>query len=311
MLGAKSAKSNNDERFIANKILFSAFVLMVIGLFFYIAFPDFFYTHIGQDLDTYRWGINDYRYGSYISSSNLGSLCVACIPLFFLTINNRKRIANCFLFFILILSLLLCMQRSAWVTTVAIIFVIIVKSRLEKSKKILIVLGILFLIMAYFFFADVFLSSTQLSYFQTRSSQINIIKMISERINQWRDSFEIFMSNPFGYGLGSMGHKAAEVGYTGVVADGNYLRILGELGIEGLVLFSCLIIKAAKNGIKEHLELTLLIFGFCLQAIGTNVFDLYFSSFVFWFVLGYLNHTYDAHIETNKNILIRRNGAME
>ena len=291
-LGAKQCRLNVSQEYIANKILYPAVLLMGIGLFFYFLFPDFYFSNIGQDLATYKWGRGDYRFGSYISSSNLGSLCVSCIPLYFITIKTRPSLYNSIILIVILISLALCMQRSAW--AVSLLFLTILILRTSKPTIIfsyLIILLIVFFLGAYFI--GEFFTEEQFNYMLTRLSDLNFQQMSSERGQQWQAAINIFVENPWGYGLGSLGHKAAESGFT-ACADGNYFKTLAELGIIAFLMFMSMIYKALTTYFKNSF-LSLVILGFAFQAIGSNVFDLYFSSYVFWYILGYLNVYYSQH----------------
>lgn len=292
LLGAKRARSYESSIAVSKDVIMASVTLMVIGLVFYYLFPEFYYSHIGQSLDTSHWGIEDYRYGSYISSSNLGSLCVASICLFFLTLNTRNKFFNVIFIITILVSLLMCMQRSAWVMSGIFLTILLLVTNNTRKTKIGMAFLAIFALFVIIEFSNKLFNEYQLEMFLVRTEQLNAVGMASERSSQWKNGLSVFMESPMGYGLGSMGHKAAQEGYKGVVPDGNYFRILSELGIFGFIVFILLIIRSLRRGLKtKNIELTLLILGYCAQAIGTNVFDLYFSSFVFWYILGYLNHT--------------------
>ena len=64
------------------------------------------------------------------------------------------------------------------------------------------------------------------------------------------DKNDLDISDPWGYGLGSLGHKAAESGFT-ACADGNYFKTLAELGIIAFLMFMSMIYKALTTYFKN------------------------------------------------------------
>ena len=104
---------------------------------------------------------------------------------------------------------------------------------------------------------------------------------------------ELFFKYPFGFGLGAAGNKAS-VYHMQVVPDGNLIRILVETGIVGIISFSIMNGNAILNGIKrKQYYLTLIILLFLAHSIGSNVLDFYYGSFVYWYILGFLNRPED------------------
>lgn len=289
LLGAKQYRLGVLQESLANNILYPSVILMGIGLFFYLIFPDFYFSNIGQDINTYKWGLADYRFGSYISSSNLGSLCVSCIPLYFVSIKTRGGLFNSVILIIILTSLALCMQRSSWAVSI-LFFCIIIFRTINFSVIIPYIVMLLVLLFVGGFFIRNLFTEEQIKFMITRFSNLDLEQMSSERVKQWMHALNIFYNNPWGFGLGTLGHKASEAGYS-TCSDGNYFKILGEIGIVGFALFIGMILKALKKYWKGCSILALVILGFSLQAIGSNVFELYFSSYVFWYILGYL-HAY-------------------
>lgn len=114
---------------------------------------------------------------------------------------------------------------------------------------------------------------------------------INERSGDWWAGLNNTTNILTGDGLGRYSHKAVE--YSDVfISDGNYFRILAEVGIIGFALFILIIISALIKSIinfkKYYLEMGLIIM-ICLQAIGSNVFAFQLIAPIFWFTLGRLN----------------------
>jgi hypothetical protein len=76
-----------------------------------------------------------------------------------------------------------------------------------------------------------------------------------------------------------------------VVTDGDYFRLLIEGGIIGSFTFLLIIFnptfkffkKTTHPEIKYSLWVTIAL---CLQMVGSNISELYFSNFLFWLTLG-------------------------
>jgi len=289
-LGAVHA-NQYDFSAVGRKILYTAVFILAFGLFFYFLFPDFYYEHIGQSLDQFVHGKEDYRFGSYIDSINLGSVCVSSIPLTFLLPKNKFstpiRIA---VWGVILTALMLSMQRSAWVVAILMIIALFIMSMRGKvSRRKVCILGLCCLA-ALCVIVVILVCLDSADYFLVRLKSINPINMLKERWYQWEAGFDIVLKNPWGFGMGSLGHKAAQYGL-GVVCDCNYLRILGETGVVGFALFIIVNIRAINVTIqRRNLLGAMVLCGFYLQAIGSNVMDLFFCSFIYWYILGYLTY---------------------
>lgn len=288
LIGAKDAGERDGDAI--NRAFLGSMFVIVVGLLFYYLKPDYYYSHLGQSLDSFVWGLNDYRYGSFITSLNLGSLCVTSIGLWFSTIRKRNILLNGVFAISILLSLFLSMQRSAWIASAICIIFIVLLSKLSKRRKFVIVSLTVLLFCFTLVGSERIFTTAQIDNFRNRLSYLTVEKMVSTRISQWRIGIDTFFDYPFGAGLGTMGHKAAEAGFTEVVADGNYLRMLSEIGIIGFCTFLILIIRGVKNVFGKQMEILAVLIGFCLQAVGSNVFDLFYSSLFFWYLLGYANH---------------------
>lgn len=274
----------------SKSILSANVFMMIVGLIPYLLFSDFYYKYIGQSLSIFTYGINDYRFGSYISSLNLGSVCAASIPLYFVNFGNIKFWQKIMFMPVIIVSLILCMQRGAWIVSafamLSCLMVFILQSKSNVGRKLsLFALLILGLLMVYVFRNDIF-SQEQIAYLDRRMNSISIKKMLGERSTQWNAALLTFLDYPFGLGIGAAGHKAVPYGLS-IVNDGNWIRVLVETGVIGIITFVVLNLMAVVRLIKgKKYYLTILILTFCLAAIGSNVFDLYYSSFIYWFFLG-------------------------
>lgn len=155
---------------------------------------------------------------------------------------------------------------------------------IKKRYFIIEMLFIYFVFKYYLSDYDVFLESLL-----DRSSQFS--KAIDERSFAWAYVFQDF-SFVFGKGLGSVGHKS--IGFSKIlIADGNYFKMIGEIGIFGTFIFFAILILSFWNGFKDlknnFLDLGI-IFSICLIAIGSNIFTFQSIAPIFWYAIGRLSN---------------------
>ncbi len=119
------------------------------------------------------------------------------------------------------------------------------------------------------------------------------------RVNRWEKSFNAFLEQPMGYGLGNAGAVAYNSNNTTVKkaalsTDGWYLKLACETGIPGLISFFILAVSFFVSLWKNR-EQSTQILGFSalglalmivIQSITSNVFDFYPYIALFWMILG-------------------------
>ena len=192
---------------------------------------------------------------------------------------------------LILLNVAMCMQRSVWIVAVIALFASLFykfgKDRKMRIRIFLLLVGVVFLIIVVLIYRNVFFTSTQLLYFESRIGVVTLENMFSSRNSQWQAAFEIFKENPlFGFGLGSCGQKAAPFDMD-VVTDGNHLRILVEIGIFGFIAFSFLNVRGVVRSLKRkqfYVAMALILYN--LAAVGSPIFDQYYASFAYWIILG-------------------------
>lgn len=289
-LGKYIAESNQDG-IVIDRLLSAVVNMMLIGMVAYLIFPSFYYEYIGASIDSYTYGLGEYRYGSFISSLALGSIGTICVILYFYRFENLTFWKKIIFLPTIIINVILCMQRSAWVTTIIAICACLIH-KFKNNRKLRIRLIGIFIIFSFFmavviFNIDKILTPTQLMYFESRLNVLKISEMTSSRSDQWIQAWNIFCSNPItGYGLGSCGQKAATLGLS-IITDGNHLRILAEIGFFGFLSFVIMNIKSIINSVKKKNYYFAFVIIICnMAAIGSPIFDQYYSSFAFWLILG-------------------------
>lgn len=274
--------AQNSTEYFLNKILLSNMVILGIGMILFISRPSFYSAFLADN--------SYYRMLSYLGSSmQIGNISAISIPLLFANLKKFGRVQNSIFFIITFIGLMLSMQRSAWIAgLIALVLSLMIYYNKNLSLKKLISLYSIFFILI-IIIPIVFMTVVPVSFqgHVLRRFDTFDISMFTSRTNQWESAIDIFLEYPLGYGLGSAGHKSATLGLS-VVPDGNYFRILVETGIFGILTFSGFNIQGLKSSWQKNKYLFVILIIYLLQAIGTNVFDLMYSSFIYWFILGYI-----------------------
>lgn len=283
--------NKNQGDVMIDRLLSAVVFMMAIGTVAYLVFPTFYYNYIGVSIDSYTYGLGEYRYGSFVSSLALGSIGTICVILYFYRFECLAFWKKIVYLSLIIANVILCMQRSAWLTMLIALFVcFFLKFTGNRKARIrLIAFSVLFAIVAVVAFMNIdkILTPTQLMYFESRLNVLTISEMTSSRSDQWIKAWNTFCSNPItGFGLGSCGQKAAAYNLA-IVTDGNHLRILAEIGFVGFLAFIIMnfrsVIKSIR-GCNYYLALVVIICN--MAATGSPIFDQYYSSFAYWLILG-------------------------
>lgn len=215
------------------------------------------------------------------------------------TLSKGKK--NKIIMLICIVATILTFRRSAMlVLFIAIIVMHFVGYiKFDSLKKRYFLLELLFLYGIYMFinqnYGDFFENLIE------RSSMIS--EAFDERSGTWSYAFQD-LSFIFGKGLGSTGHKA--IGYsTTLIADGNYFKMIAEIGIVGILIFFAIIINTFVTGLKDFknkfLELGI-VASLCLIAIGSNIFTYQSIAPIFWYSIGrvlYKENRFKAEYQIN------------
>lgn len=262
------------------------FFAIMIGIIDYFSFKLLYQApHIlkGISLNAY------FRVQSYFGTPMIsGLVCAASLILSYALIRNNFRK---YLFLtVFTLGLILSMARGAWVAGLISLcyFLIVSKSINWKVSRRFIIFAVLILLIISVFsrFLITYLKSE--NFVQLHNRFLVLSNASKERNGQWISGFEVFQKYPWGVGFGLLSHKGAQSNFGITVADGNYIKILGELGTIGFTMFVTMLLYAIYITHKRKLYLvTALLIIFTIQAIGTNVFDLMYTSFLFWLLIGF------------------------
>lgn len=114
---------------------------------------------------------------------------------------------------------------------------------------------------------------------------------VSEAINSRSDTWEYAYNlngMTVGAGLGAFGHKA--LGYSStLITDGNYHKLMAEIGLIGFAIFMLIIIstllRCLLNLRHRYLEFGI-VSAFSIIAIGSNVLTFQALAPLFWYAIG-------------------------
>ena len=287
-------KRNSNNR-MYNYTLYGTFFMCLIGLFLYIEQPDWYIEwrknglidwvgNINVDSVILNLGLSSFFYTPYYT----GYLSlISIIILLDLIYKNGFTIYYFLLFLLFSLTLLLSQMRVAWLFFVLLVFFTIIYWLIKKPKKGLFFLGIIFLIFSIFIFIlKITLDSSILDILFERLYSTSSV--VSERSSTWNIEIKNLFDLLFGHGLGSASHQAHYLGFSSIT-DGQYFKILYELGIFGFFLFLTIIFFSLIRGFKYFnyyfIEVLIILF-FVFANVGANPLSMPIIIAIFWFSLG-------------------------
>jgi hypothetical protein len=279
---------NLDNSFY-NITLYALAACFAIGFYFQLTVPSNYMAFmsnidgIGQNPLSYKL-----NYRSYLGLTATGSLSAIGVLLSFNLMYKRNFKAGKIIFLICFLALILTFRRAALYTGLfALIwmnYLIIFKFKGAKSKIKILLVEFVFMCSALYWL----ISSNQEFLDDLYERFYSFSDAIESRSDTWLKGLSNTQNILFGDGLGRYGHKAVE--YSNLyIPDGNYFRMIAELGVLGFLLFMLIIIISVYNGFSKiknnYIELCIVII-ICLQAVGSNVFSFQLIAPVFWYSVG-------------------------
>ena len=290
---------NMSNRKIINSLkalLICNFVLISVGIYFYMARPQIYLSFVERALAD-QFAVYGYapRLVSYLGDSmSIGIICSTSTVLSLFILTKKTRFIFTTIFAV---GCIMSMQRGAWISMLlGIIFYIFMTNKINLkrfriNRTLFIVLLVSITVIVYVIIKIQQEWASEFEFFDIITRRFNKIGgAADERSAQWLGVIQSSTRNLFGTGLGTLSHKGVDFGFPLVCPDGNYMRILGDTGFIGLILFLLLNILSLNNTYnKKEWPLFVVIIIYMIQAIGTNVFDLFYSSFIYWYVLGLSN----------------------
>ncbi|WP_074613583.1 oligosaccharide repeat unit polymerase [Polaribacter dokdonensis] len=280
----------NYQNSFYNTTLYALAGCFLVGFYFYFTLPYnymFFMNKIdGTGTNPIGYTIN---YHSILGITATGSLGAISLLLSLGKLYNSKFKKGKIIFLICLVALVLSFRRAALYTGLFAIlwfnYLIIFKF---KSQKFKILFFELFIVL--------------ISIYKLLEFNPEFLDDLYERFNSFSDAIDSRSGSWFaglshtksfitGDGLGRYGHKAVEFSNL-YIPDGNYFRMIAELGFVGFSIFLLIIFNAIKLGIynlKDNYINICIIIMVCLQAVGSDMFSFQIVAPLFWFAIGSCN----------------------
>lgn len=291
---------HNKTLLLKSVVYLNCFMLTIAALLFYTK-PNFYshyltntvLAHLNETHLSYFY----YRLQGYFGSTAVGAVAAITIPLVaFLNIKSRyKYIIVMFCMYVSILTY----QRAAVFSGIigSLSFILLTKENLSKKFASIICLLALF---SYIFLVLNIQEHEKSEKYIARFTQDLTDSMAGRGYSV---TGKYFFNFPLGVGLGGASSAADSNGYCswGQVVDANYMRILVELGVIGLLIFICILVSVFVKSVKnQQLNILCSILIICTIMLVTNTLDSYYVSHCFWLFLGLVN----LKFPTNKKEII-------
>jgi hypothetical protein len=232
---------------------------------------------------------------SYLNSSVVGAISAFSLPLLFHLYKNNRCCKFYLIYLTLAVGCITSLARASWL-----IFAVISLICIIYYKR----WGIVYVLLLSATLVIYFINIEDLNFYQVLLVKIQggTADAIGERADQIENGIYLIKQNPFGLGLGSVGHKSIDDGFM-KVTDSNFLRIFAELGwLSGVFFLSIVslpLILMLKQKDNISFTLALIIASFLFISIGTNIIDYNYSSNIFWMAIGIIA---SRHKSVNLNL---------
>lgn len=306
----------DSQKFLLKYICYLNLFLIIVGFVMHYFKPDFFTEYLNNILVqkgyTETWQLYS-RMQSYFGSTSIGN--IAGVTILLISMLKMKFILKTLIFSSMIVAAFLSHQRGGIIVVIiAASYYLFSKDKhfLKKSVSIIVIIFFIFLLVNAFEYIST--RSTGLSF--TRYTKNLIVydifseNILKERLGGYIKGWNFFLEYPLGLGIGAT-LSAADVSFAhpeGQVVDANFMRILADLGFEGIIIFIFIITFSIKSALKRKnpLAWVLLISIYCGQMLGTNVLDSFYVSHTFWLLLGIIDtkpYYYKMSNESRKTIV--------
>lgn len=290
----------NRERLYFD-IVFSVLLCVIIGIVLYITLPQFYLDYACFEGFAATNRAIHVRQGlsSYIGRIPLGTYVVVAAAVCLKDYIKRGRKASLYLMMLFVLASALTAQRSSWFGC-ALLLMVLLRSMAKTIRLKFLCVFFATIIIAMFanlggfnnfsFFDNEVMGNSQIA-----TKSINVLDAVDERFLTWSN----LINNTnivVGRGLGTGGHRARSVSRSDTVTDGNYMKMLGEIGVIGLVLFFLATISALVK-LKENKEndvALFIVFFILLQNFGSNITALQITAPLYWMGLGFFKISDDC-----------------
>lgn len=198
-------------------------------------------------------------------------------------------------FLFLLFGVICAAQRSGWLACFY-GMVLFCYGNLKRGDgryvKYLIIGIVLFIVLLSYLIST---TGFDISFFMQRFEDLD--SAAGERNGQWIEGWNNFVCMPIGAGNGQIGQVAAryEESFYNMVPDGDYFRVLSEYGIMGglfyiviLFLYGITLFSIKKSTSLQRCCILSIFGGLCIQMIGSNITEFFFTNFLYWTFVGYL-----------------------
>lgn len=298
---------DNDRQFY-KWYVYAVIFCILVGLFLFIMQPPW-YVKFLLDFRNSAWyststydSVYDIKFASFFGSSyavSFFSTFASCILISDIYTEKCKRIFNSryiqFVFLaICYIGALLCRHRVAIIFPPAMFAFYILKGVFKGDKNNFIVLlffGVFIFVLSIIAERN---SSTALFFVvedvKNRFTEMTLENaMEGSRTNQNVDVLTSWDNIIFGDGLGSKNGGARQAGLPGIT-DGNFVKILVENGVVGLLWFLIFVSKSLKKALlrknKSTIEAWIILFMlFAMTGSNGLCIEFYYSA-IFWYAIG-------------------------
>lgn len=288
-----AAKSLTPEqrRSLLVFVCFLNMAAMWYGFYLHYLRPDFYREYLATTLLYSKHYTEDWqmfsRLQSYLGSTIVGS--VSAISIALVCICRAPTVMMVATVMTMFAAVFLSQQRGGMAATVLVAFYAVILRKTSWWIRIAVLLaGTIGIIQSFGLFSERHDSLSEL--LATRFTE-NLSEVAENR--GYGPGIAYFLDFPFGVGLGgtTSAAESAELTSRGQVVDANFMRILADLGIQGLLAFAFVIVSAvvAAWRTSERYGWISLIGAVMLICIGTNTLDTHYVSHLFWLCLGVLS----------------------
>ncbi len=258
---------------------------MLIGIYLFSARPDY-YTEFMRDATNRMGDLEDWqiynRMQSYLGSTAVG--IVSALSIVLIRITNPSVIFAFSGVALFASSVLLSRQRGGMVgAAVALIYFLV----FHKGRRLMgiVVIGLGSLLAALMLTTVDNQHEGVVDNIFSRFTEVTYV--FDEHRSGYTVVWDYITDFPFGVGVGATGASSDGLQDRGKVVDANFMRILADLGIQGLALFIVVIVAAGLSALKrkDRLGWISVLVIYVVVALGTNTLDSHYVSQLFWIFL--------------------------
>lgn len=280
------ACGSNGIFFSKKSFLIGFDICCIFGIYLLFTKPSWYF------LFCIERGYSFTRLSACFGSTAVGTLSCVAIVYSLELIKNSKSVIYKIQYLMSCVFCLLSMQRSAWIA--GLLSIIVLHYWLLKVGSINtyhILIEIVCIISVCFFAREYVIGVFERWVLEHNVSGSKIYEIFS-RSTQWKAALKE-SDWIIGSGLGLRGHRSISVG----VADGDWIRILCEIGILGVILLLFIVCRSmviSKYDKERCIGPLLIIICYALQAIGSNVFEYQILAPAFWMSVGEISFAYST-----------------